>query len=220
MVSLEPMNPNDPASVVAETSDSESGVAGGSIEMAPAGTSSWTALPATFTGNQLVAHFNDAGMHGPYTFSVRSCDSVGNCSSTARTVMLPLRTQAVSEVSLEQLPTTRCRRPASSTMRLHRRQRSHHKQVSETRPPADFALRLARRRIRSASRARLTRSCPPPEGFRQPAPPGASGCRWLTATASGDRAGQPWRSTRSHTRAAVRPRRGSRPERGWPLAGR
>ena len=42
VASLEPTNPNDPTGVVADTSDSESGVAGGSIEMAPAGTSSWT----------------------------------------------------------------------------------------------------------------------------------------------------------------------------------
>jgi len=101
VASLEPTNPNDPTSVIADTTDSESGVAGGSIEMAPAGTGSWTALPTTFTGNQLGAHFNDAGMSGPYTFGVRSCDNVGNCASTARTVMLPVRTQAVSQVSLE-----------------------------------------------------------------------------------------------------------------------
>ena len=82
VVSLEPVNPNDPTGVVADTSDSESGVAGGSIEMAPAGTSSWTALPTTFTGSQLVAHFDDAGLRGPYAFKVRSCDNVGNCAST------------------------------------------------------------------------------------------------------------------------------------------
>lgn len=107
-MSLEPVNPNDPTGVVVDTSDSESGVAGGSIEMAPAGTGSWTALPTTFTGTQLVAHFDDVGLRGAYTFSVRSCDNVGNCASTARTVILPVRTEAVSEVSLEQLPGTRC----------------------------------------------------------------------------------------------------------------
>ena len=97
-MSLEPVNPNDPTGVVVDTSDSESGVAGGSIEMAPAGTGSWTALPTTFTGTQLVAHFDDAGLRGAYTFNVQSCDNVGNCASIARTVMLPVRTQAVSEV--------------------------------------------------------------------------------------------------------------------------
>ena len=64
-LSLEPVNPNDPTGLVADTSDSESGVAGGSIEMAPAGTSSWTSLPTTFNGSQLVAHFDDAGSAWP-----------------------------------------------------------------------------------------------------------------------------------------------------------
>jgi hypothetical protein len=107
-LSLEPVNPNDPTGLVADTSDSESGVAGGSIDMAPAGSSSWTALPTTFTGTQLVAHFDDAGLIGPYTFRIQSCDNVGNCASTSRTLALPARAQAVSEVSLVRLPTTRC----------------------------------------------------------------------------------------------------------------
>ena len=40
----------------------------------------------------------------------QSCDNVGNCASTTRTLALPARAQAVSEVSLVQLPTTRCAR--------------------------------------------------------------------------------------------------------------
>jgi len=111
VLSLEPVNPTDPTAVVADASDSESGVAGGSVEMAPAGTGSWTVLPTTFAGGQLMAHFDDAGLHGLYAFQVTSCDNVGNCASTARTLMLPVRTQAVSEVSLEQLPATRCASP-------------------------------------------------------------------------------------------------------------
>ena len=107
-LSLEPVNPNDPTGLVADTSDAESGVAGGSIEIAPAGTSSWTALPTTFTGTQLVAHFDDAGLRGPYAFQVRSCDNVGNCASTTRTLTLPARAQAISEVSLSQISATRC----------------------------------------------------------------------------------------------------------------
>ena len=80
---------------------------------------SWTALPTTFTGSQLVAHFDDAGLRGAYTFSVRSCDNVGNCASTSRTVMLPARAQAVSEVSLEQLSdhAMRQRRPLTRSCR-------------------------------------------------------------------------------------------------------
>ena len=38
--------------------------------MAPAGTGSWTSLPTTFTGSQLLAHFNDAGLKGSYAFKV------------------------------------------------------------------------------------------------------------------------------------------------------
>jgi hypothetical protein len=102
------VNPNDPTGIVADTSDGESGVAGGSIEMAPEGSSSWTALPTTFKGSQLVAHFDDAGLHGLYTFRIQSCDNVGNCASVTRTISLPGRAQAVSEVSLEQLPAARC----------------------------------------------------------------------------------------------------------------
>ena len=143
VASLEPTNPNDPTSVVADTTDSESGVAGGSIEMAPAGTSSWTALPTTFTGNQLVAHFNDAGMRGPYTFSIRSCDNVGNCVSTTRTVTLPVRTQAISQVGLEQLPATQC---GSRPVKHHAAappKRSRHKRLSKARPARDFGLSVA-----------------------------------------------------------------------------
>ncbi len=108
VLGLEPVNPNDPTGVVADTSDGESGVAGGSIEMAPAGTNSWTALPTSFTGTQLVTHFNDAGLRGPYAFKVQSCDNLGNCASTTRTLTLPARAQAVSEVSLEQISASLC----------------------------------------------------------------------------------------------------------------
>jgi hypothetical protein len=107
-LSVEAVNPNDPTALVVDTTDGESGVAGGSIEMAPAGTSSWTPLPTAFTGSQLVAHVNDAGLRGPYTFTARSCDNVGNCASTSKTLALPARAQAVSEISLEQISATKC----------------------------------------------------------------------------------------------------------------
>jgi hypothetical protein len=108
VLSLEPVNPNDPTALVADTTDSESGVAGGSIEMAAAGTGSWTSLPTTVTGNQLLAHFNDAGLLGPYTFKVTSCDNVGNCASTTRTVTLPARAAAISQVSVETTAAAGC----------------------------------------------------------------------------------------------------------------
>ena len=108
VVSLEPMNPNDPTALVADTSDGESGVASGSIEMAPAGTESWTSLPTTFTGAQVLAHFNDAGLNGSYSFKVTSCDNVGNCASTMRTMTLPARVAAISDVTVETMPAAPC----------------------------------------------------------------------------------------------------------------
>ena len=143
VVSLEPANPNDPTGVVADASDSESGVAGGSIDMAPAGTSSWTALPTTFTGSQLVAHFDDAGLHGPYAFQVRSCDNVGNCASANRTVMLPVRTQAVSEVNIGQLPAPRCPSGPAKDDAAAPPARSRHGRASEARMAGDAGLSLA-----------------------------------------------------------------------------
>jgi hypothetical protein len=143
VVSLEPANPNDPTGVVADASDSESGVAGGSIDMAPAGTSSWTALPTTFTGSQLVAHFDDAGLRGLYAFQVRSCDNVGNCASTDRTVMLPVRTQAVSEVDIGQLPAARCPSGPAKDDAAARPARSRHGRTSEARVAGDAGLSLA-----------------------------------------------------------------------------
>jgi len=111
-LSFAPQNPADPTGVVVDASDTESGVAAGSIEMSPVGTNQWTNLPTTFAGGQLMAHFDDAGLRGQYSFNVRACDNVGNCASATRTLMLPVRIAAVSEVSLEQVSTTGCAGPA------------------------------------------------------------------------------------------------------------
>ena len=142
-ISFEPENPTDPTGLVVNTSDTESGVAGGSIQMAPAGSGSWTSLPPTFSGSQLLAHFNDSGVNGPYTFTVTSCDNVGNCASTTRTVMLPVRTQAVSEVSLEQTPATRCAGPRAKHDAAELSARSRRKQVSEAQQAGQSGLALA-----------------------------------------------------------------------------
>ena len=53
-LSFAPQQPGDPASLVVNTTDSESGVAGGSVQIAPAGSSSWTAVPTSFDGAQLL----------------------------------------------------------------------------------------------------------------------------------------------------------------------
>ena len=144
VVSLEPVNPNDPTALVADTSDSESGVAGGSVEMAPAGTGSWTSLPTTFTGSQLLTHFNDAGLDGPYSFKVTSCDNVGNCASTTRTVMLPARAAAISRVSVETMPTPGCSRSPAKTVATASRVRTAFPGFSTVQQSGQSLLTVAR----------------------------------------------------------------------------
>jgi len=143
-LSLEPVNPNDPTAVVADTSDSESGVAAGSVEMAPAGTGSWASLPTTFTGGQLLAHFNDAGLDGPYSFKVTSCDNVGNCASTTRTVMLPARAAAISRVSVATMPTSRCSEAPAKTVATASRVRTAPQGSSTVQQSGESVLRIAR----------------------------------------------------------------------------
>ena len=102
-IAFEPQNPHDPTDLVIDTSDTESGVAGGSIEMAPTGTSDWTSLPTTFDGSHLLAHFDDAGLNGSYTFQATACDNVGNCATNTERLPLPLRLASDSQVSLTQI---------------------------------------------------------------------------------------------------------------------
>ena len=143
-LSLEPVNPNDPTAVVADTSDSESGVAGGSVEMAPAGTGSWTNLPTTFTGSQLLAHFDDAGLDGDYSFKVTSCDNVGNCASTTRTLMLPTRAAAISQVTVETMPTARCSGAPAKSVATAARVRTASQGLSIVLHRGQSLLRVAR----------------------------------------------------------------------------
>ncbi|HUA49034.1 MAG TPA: hypothetical protein VMA77_27615 [Solirubrobacteraceae bacterium] len=143
-VSLEPVNPNDPTAVIADTSDSESGVAGGSVEMAPAGTGNWTGLPTTFTGGQLVAHFDDADLVGPYTFKVTSCDNVGNCASTTRTLMLPARAAAISQVSVETVPSVSCSGAPAKTAATASRVRPAPQDLSTVMQSGQSVLTVAR----------------------------------------------------------------------------
>jgi hypothetical protein len=99
-LSFEARNPANPTQVVVDTSDSESPVAGGRIEIAPQGTSSWTTLPTSFTSRgQLIATIPDAGLSGRYTIQATACSQVGNCGSTSETLTMPLRLAARSDAS-------------------------------------------------------------------------------------------------------------------------
>ena len=100
---FEPQNPGDPTGLVVDTGDSESGVAGGQIEMRPSAGGAWTPLPTQFDGQHLLAHFDDAGLNGPYQFQATACDNVGNCSATGQQLALPLRLASRSNVSFKKI---------------------------------------------------------------------------------------------------------------------
>jgi hypothetical protein len=104
-VSFEPENPADPTALVVDTSDNESGVAGGSITMSGPGLSSPVSLPTSFDGSHLLANFDDSGLHGTYTFTATSCDNVGNCATTTETMNLPVRVDATSDLSFAKIQT-------------------------------------------------------------------------------------------------------------------
>ena len=102
-ISFEPQSPSDPTGLVVDTSDSESGVAGGSLQMAPAGSSAWSSMPTSFDGAHLLGHFDDAGLRGPYVIRATSCDNVGNCASTIETLTMPLRLAAASDLGFTRI---------------------------------------------------------------------------------------------------------------------
>jgi hypothetical protein len=106
-IQFEPQNPRDPTGLIVDATDNESGVASGSIEMAPAGTNDWTALSTTFNGARLATHFDDADRTGPYIFKATSCDNVGNCASATEQLTLPLRAASDSQVSLTSIVSPR-----------------------------------------------------------------------------------------------------------------
>ena len=103
-LSIEPQDPSVPDQVVVATRDNESPVTGGQIEIAPQGTSNWTALSTALTSaGQLVAMIPDAGLNGPYTIQATACSQVGNCGSTSETMTMPLRVTAQSDVSFDKV---------------------------------------------------------------------------------------------------------------------
>jgi hypothetical protein len=98
-LSFAPQDPSDPTRLLVDTSDSESGVAGGQLAMRPATGGSWIPVATQFDGQHLLARFDDAGRTGAYVFRATSCDAVGNCASSTSTLTLPVRLASTSSVS-------------------------------------------------------------------------------------------------------------------------
>ena len=102
-VSFAAVNPNDPDEIVANTSDSESGVASGSITVQGPHEASPVPLATTLNGGQLVSDFDDGGKNGSYTFTATSCDAVGNCASTQEVLHFPIRLGSQALVSFRRI---------------------------------------------------------------------------------------------------------------------
>ena len=101
-VAFEPQAPSNPTALVVDTSDGQSGVASGQIEMRPASGGTWTPLATQFDGRHLLASFDDADLPvGDYAFQATSCDRAGNCASASRVLALPVRTPSVSDASFQ-----------------------------------------------------------------------------------------------------------------------
>ena len=104
-LSFEATNPSDPDQVIVDTSDNESPVNGGSIQITAQGSSSPTQLPTTFTSTgQLMATIPDATLAaGAYTLEASATSQVGNTGTITQNLTLPLRSTSTSIVSFKKI---------------------------------------------------------------------------------------------------------------------
>ncbi len=104
-ISFEATNPSDPDQVIVDTSDNESPVNGGSIQITPQGSSSATQLQTTFTSSgQLMATIPDATLTaGAYTLEASATSQVGNTGSVSENLTLPLRAASSSGISFRKI---------------------------------------------------------------------------------------------------------------------
>jgi hypothetical protein len=100
-LSFEPTDPSNPDQVIVDTSDDESPVSGGTIQITPQGSTTPIALATTFnSAGQLVATIPDATLAaGQYTLEASATSQVGNTGTTSESVTLPLRTATTEAVS-------------------------------------------------------------------------------------------------------------------------
>jgi hypothetical protein len=161
-------NPSDPTAVTVDARDAESGVAGGSVEMAPAGTGTWTKVPASFDGAHLAAHVDDAGLRGSYTIRATSCDNVGNCATATEPMTLPVRAAADSAVSLTRIVNPVRRRVVVKRVRVgwHWATVRHGNQLVRVKRGGHFKTVKITEYVQTctakAVRTGPGRSCPPP----------------------------------------------------------
>ena len=132
-VAFRPQDPSDPQALVADTSDAQSGVASGQIQMRPASGGSWSTLGTQLTGSQLRARFDDATLPpGDWVVEATSCDNAGNCSSTQERLSLPVRAASTSTIGLGKLQDTVM--ACSIRRKRHGRHRRRHHHICRSVP--------------------------------------------------------------------------------------
>jgi hypothetical protein len=102
-------DPADPTLVAARATDELSGIAGGVIDIAPAGTVAWQSLPTANDDGRLVARIDDAALPaGTYLVRAHVTDRAGNQTTQDRrgdgqlvVVTLPLRNPASIDAGFE-----------------------------------------------------------------------------------------------------------------------
>jgi hypothetical protein len=147
-LAFEPPSANDPTLVAVAVKDAVSGLAGGTIEIGPAGSGAWRALPTRKDGNRLLARIDDiAQPAGAYQLRARAFDQANNEASTDRrldgqpmSVTLPLRIASSMQAGFERVRTIR------QTIKRHGKQRVVRRRVTVLEPSA---------RIRSGADARV-----------------------------------------------------------------
>ena len=166
-VLIEPSDPSNPTELVADTSDGQSGVAGGSFAMRPVGSNVWEPLSTQFNGGELIGSFDDSGLAGPYQFEATSCDNVGNCASRTEQLTLPVRLQASSAVSFQTIVDPLKARKVTKRIRVgyhFKRVRRHGKTVRvkvgghiKTVTVIKYVERCTRKRVKTGKHHRAIR---------------------------------------------------------------
>ena len=162
---FEPSSAADPTAVAVQVTDKLSGLAGGSIEIARAGSNTWQTLDTQKVGSRLIARIDDAALPaGGYLLRSTARDLAGNeASTTARldgqqmALTLPLRIASALRVGVVGNREGAARRP-------HARQAAHgHAPRHVLKPVAGMAFgskaQVTGRLVNSEARASPAPSC-------------------------------------------------------------
>lgn len=131
-LSFEPVDPSNPDQVVVQTSDNESPVSSGSIQITPQGSRSPTALATSFNSDgQLTATIPDSTLKaGAYTLQASATSQVGNTGTISEPVTLPLRAASQSAVSFAKIVDPRIAKRVKERVRVdfhYKTERKHGK---------------------------------------------------------------------------------------------